>query len=265
VGELVPGQVVLALQRRIADVADEAPLHGVRDDVLLDEAAVRIGHLALRAAVERRAVQRLRLTDLARLGARLLLLWWFLLFGLLAGGRARAAAGVRGAHGSGAGDGAGATIGHCSIGIAIDPIASAAIRQRRSVGVRHVGHVTAMVHAHQSVVMAAVRPIVAGRQGHAPQRQAGQVGAILQDIACGLLLDGLRVLEEVLYGDGQCGGEQVRRVVHRVGRVGQRLPGLVDILQDLLVEDWGEAKNNTIVVSNMHLFCKDLKIFITFF
>jgi len=29
----------------------------------------------------------------------------------------------------------------------------------------------------------------------------------------------------------------VRRVVHRVGRVGQRLPGLVDILQDLLVED----------------------------
>jgi len=69
----------------------------------------------------------------------------------------------------------------------------------------------------------------------------------------------------VLYGDGQCGGEQVRRVVHRVGRVGQRLPGLVDILQDLLVEDWGEAKNNYIVVSNMHLFCRDLKIYITFF
>jgi len=69
----------------------------------------------------------------------------------------------------------------------------------------------------------------------------------------------------VLYGDGQCGGEQVRRVVHRVGRVGQRLPGLVDILQDLLVEDWGKAKNNYIVVSNMHLFCRDLKIYITFF
>lgn len=210
VRELVPGQMVLALERRIADVADEAPLDGVRDDVLLDEAAVRIGHLALRAAVERRAVQRLRLTDLARLGARLLLLWWFLLFGLLARSRAGGSAGVRGAHGSGTRHRSGPTIGHRPIGIAIHPVAgSAAIRQRRSVGVRHVGHMTAMLHAHQAVVVATISPIIAGRQGNAAQRQAGQIGAVLEDIAGGLLLDGLRVLEEVLYGDGQCGGEQV--------------------------------------------------------
>lgn len=162
VGELVPGQVVLALQRRIADVADEAPLNGVRDDVLLDEAAIRVGHLALRAAVERRAIQRLCLADFSRFGARLLLLWWFLLFGLLAAGRACAAAGVCCAHRSGARDGAGATIGHSAVSIAIHSVASS-VRQRRSVGVRHVGHVTAMVHAHQSVVVAAIRTVVAGR------------------------------------------------------------------------------------------------------
>lgn len=234
VGELVSGQVILALQRRITNVTDEPSLHGMRDDVLLDETPVRIGHLALRAAVKRRAVQRLRLPDLAWLGARLLLLWWFLLFGLLAAGRSRAPAGVRGAHGCSAGYSSCPAIGDRSVGIPIDAVGGS-VRERRSVGVRHIGHMATVLHAHQSVVVAAIGAVIAGRQGHAPQRQASQIGAVLQDIAGGLLLDGLGVLEEVLYGDGQCSGEQVGGVVHRVGCVGQCLPGLVDILQELLV------------------------------
>lgn len=96
VRQLVPGQVILALQRCIADVADETPFNRVRDDVLLDQRPVRIRHLALGTTEERGPVQRLRLPDLAWLRSRLLLahcshlgclLRLFLL--LLAGGRGR--------------------------------------------------------------------------------------------------------------------------------------------------------------------------------
>lgn len=53
-----------------------------------------------------------------------------------------------------------------------------------------------------------------------------------------LLLDGLRVLEEMLDRDGQGSRKDVGRVVDRRGGivVGKRLPGLVHILQDLLVQ-----------------------------
>lgn len=204
VGELVPGQVILALERRIADIADKAPLHGMRDDVLFDQAAVRIGHLAFGAAVERGAVQRFRFTYFAGLRPGFLLLWGFLLFGLLAGGGG-AASGIRGAHCRSAA-GNGGSIADRTISIAIDAVGGSAVGQSRASRICHVGHVAAMVHAHQPVMMAPIGAIIAGRQCHASQRQAGQIGAILQDIAGRLLLYCFRILEEVLYGDWQCCG-----------------------------------------------------------
>lgn len=74
VGQLMPREVVLALQRRIANVTDEPPLDGVRYHVLLNQSPIRIGHLAFRTAVQRRAVQRFRLANFAGLRARFLLL-----------------------------------------------------------------------------------------------------------------------------------------------------------------------------------------------
>lgn len=127
VGQLVPSQVVLALQRSIADVADKSPFHRMRDDVLLDQRTVRIGHLALGTAEQGGSVERLRLPDLAGLRSWLLLahgphlgrlLGLFLL--LLARGRRR---------------------GHLTRQRAVDPVATVHQRGRRTargaVGCRH--------------------------------------------------------------------------------------------------------------------------------
>ena len=62
---LVAREVILALEAGTADVADEASLERVTEQMLLQELALRIGHVALWTAVERRAVQCGRQTDLA--------------------------------------------------------------------------------------------------------------------------------------------------------------------------------------------------------
>ena len=60
VGRLVPVEVLLALQRGAAVLADEGPLAAVDGQMRLDGLAVLEHGVALRAAVQRRAVQRRR-------------------------------------------------------------------------------------------------------------------------------------------------------------------------------------------------------------
>lgn len=87
---LVTCQVVLALQRCIANLANEAALHVLMaDHVLVENFFFRVGDLTLRANEEHRAVQCELQSDLARLRPWLLLLRRLLLFLLLRGRNVR--------------------------------------------------------------------------------------------------------------------------------------------------------------------------------
>lgn len=74
VRQLVARQMVLALQSRIANIANESSFDGMRNDVLFDQTSIRICHLAFGAAVQRRSVQGFRLANLAGLRAGFLFL-----------------------------------------------------------------------------------------------------------------------------------------------------------------------------------------------
>lgn len=80
---LVTREVVLALQAGAAYVANESSLQGMTQEMLLQQLSLRVCHVAFRAAVEGRAVQRRRQAYLARLRTWLLLLRRLLLFLLL--------------------------------------------------------------------------------------------------------------------------------------------------------------------------------------
>lgn len=75
--QFVPGQMILPLQGRIANVANKTTFNCMRDDMLFNHTPIRIGHLTFRATEQWRTVQRFRLTYLAWFGTR------FLLFGRL--------------------------------------------------------------------------------------------------------------------------------------------------------------------------------------
>lgn len=77
VRQFVACEMILPLQRGITDIAHEAPLDGMRNDVLLDQAPLRVRHLALGAAEQGRPIQGLRFPYLTRFRARFLLLRWF--------------------------------------------------------------------------------------------------------------------------------------------------------------------------------------------
>lgn len=56
----------------------------MRNDVLFDQASIGIGHLAFRAQIQCRAIQRFGFTNFARFWSWFFLLWCLLLFGFFA-------------------------------------------------------------------------------------------------------------------------------------------------------------------------------------
>lgn len=65
--KFVSSEMILSLESRTADIANESSLDSVLNDMLLDQVAFRQGHLTLGAAIQNCTVESCFLSDLAGL------------------------------------------------------------------------------------------------------------------------------------------------------------------------------------------------------